>query len=43
MDMRKYVPAMMLEHRIYVLAFVNPVVIHTLLYAVRAPIHFGIW
>jgi|RhiMetdeSRZDD1v2_1073273.scaffolds.fasta_scaffold00529_42 hypothetical protein len=43
MDMRKYVPAMMLEHWIYVLAFVNSVVIITLLYAVRAPIHFGIW
>ena len=41
--MRKYVPVMMFEHWIYVLAIVNSVVIITLLYAVSAPIDFGIW
>jgi hypothetical protein len=41
--MRKYVPVMMFEHWIYVLALVDLVVISTLLYTVRSPIHFGIW
>jgi hypothetical protein len=43
MDIRSYVPAMLTEHWVYVLALVNSVVVIALLYTVKAPINFGIW
>jgi uncharacterized protein involved in exopolysaccharide biosynthesis len=43
MDIRRYVPGMLGEHWIYVLAVVNSVVVIALLYTVKAPINFGIW
>jgi hypothetical protein len=43
MSVRRYVPVMLFEHWIYVLAVVNSIVVIALLYTVKAPIRFGIW
>jgi hypothetical protein len=43
MDVRRYVPMMLGEHWIYVIAAVNSLVLLALLYTLKAPIHFGIW
>ena len=43
MDVRSYVPMMLGEQWIYVIAAMNSIVVIALLYALKAPIHFGIW
>jgi hypothetical protein len=43
MDVRKYVPIMLGEYWVYLLALANSAVIATLLYTREGPIHFGLW
>jgi hypothetical protein len=43
MDIRRYVPVMLGEYWVYILAGVNSAIILALLYTLKAPIHFGIW
>jgi len=43
MDIRRYLPVMLGEHWIYILASVNSAVTLALLYTLKAPIQFGIW
>ena len=43
MDVRKYVPVMLGEYWVYLLALANSAVIAALLYTREGPIHFGIW
>jgi hypothetical protein len=43
MGVRRYVPMMLSEHGIYVIAAMNSIVILALLYTLKAPIDFGIW
>jgi hypothetical protein len=43
MDVRSYVPMILGEQWIYVIAAMNSIVILALLYTLKAPIDFGIW
>ena len=43
MDIRKYVPVMLGEYWIYILAFANSAIVGALLYTRVGPIPFGIW
>jgi hypothetical protein len=43
MDLRRYVPVMLGEHWIYILASINSAIILALLYTLKAPIYLGIW
>ena len=43
MEVRKYVPVMLGEYWVYLLALANSAVIATLLYPREGPIHLGLW
>jgi hypothetical protein len=43
MSISRYAPGMLGEHWIYAIAALNSIVMLTLLYTLKAPIHFGIW